>query len=327
MNVKFSEMQATFERVLRKYGFGAGKAETCATIFAQNSLDGVYSHGLNRFPVFIEYVQEGLVDPAAEPEVISRLGTIEQWDGNLGAGMYNAFKAMERAILLAKEFGTGVIALRNTNHWMRGGTYGWQAVNAGVTCLCMTNTIANMPAWGGREARVGNNPLVVGVPAANMPVVLDMAMSQYSYGKLQEYELRGEQLPYSGGYDEAGMLTKDPAAIRQTKRVLPAGLWKGSGLSMAIDLLVTVLSSGRSTAKITKSGKEYGLSQLFICISTAEPEKSSIEEMISFLKTDDEGRFDPHVRYPGERTLQIRAKNMDEGIPVNERIWQQVLQM
>src|SRR5881275_1479053 len=120
MRISFDDMKKEFNRVLIKYGFPEAKAEVCADIFARNSLDGVYSHGLNRFPVFIQHVKERLVNPAAEPETIGINGTIEQWDGHLGPGMYIATLAMRRAVVLSKQNGIGGVAVRNTNHWMRG---------------------------------------------------------------------------------------------------------------------------------------------------------------------------------------------------------------
>ena len=78
MRVPFEQLKAEFLRVLLKNGFNADKAEQCATIFAQNSRDGVYSHGLNRFPGFIEYIHEGVVKPNAEPTLFNTLGQVEQ---------------------------------------------------------------------------------------------------------------------------------------------------------------------------------------------------------------------------------------------------------
>src|SRR5215218_1885631 len=191
MRVPFDLMKNEFRRLLLKLSFTEWKAETCARIFAENSRDGVYSHGLNRFPVFVTYVKEGLVKVEVEPEIIDQRGNIEHWDGCLGAGVYNAWLAMERAIALAKNYGIGLVTLKNTNHWMRGGTYGWQAADEGCIGICTTNTTANMPPWGGKDARLGNNPLVIAIPRSQGQVVLDMAVSQYSYGALQEYEQSG----------------------------------------------------------------------------------------------------------------------------------------
>lgn len=327
MRISFEELRNQFERVLLKYSFPPHKASLCARIFAENSRDGVYSHGLNRFPVFIKMVKDGYVDANAEPEVINYGGALEQWDGHLAPGMYTATKAMERAIELAKENRLGAVAVRNSNHWMRGGTYGWQAANEGYIGICMTNTISNMPPWGGKEPRIGNNPLIIAIPHADGHVVLDMAMSQYSYGKLQEYELRGQDLPISGGYNEKGEITTDPGAIRASKRVLPIGFWKGSGLALVIDMLVTVMSGGRSTAQVTADQQEYGLSQFFLCIDPLHLENDKIDEIIAYTKSSSLAENSGSVSYPGENTIRLRNENLLKGIPVHEEIWQQILSL
>src|SRR5438270_57443 len=195
MRVSFEELQDVFFRVLRQYSFSESRAGICARIFAENSRDGVYSHGLNRFPVFVKMVKEEWIHHDVEPVLVSSNGVIEHWDGNFGPGMYNAHLAMDRAIEISRKNGIGMVTLKNTNHWMRGGTYGWQAADAGCVGICTTNTIANMPPWGGKEPRLGNNPLVIAVPHEEGAVVLDMAVSQYSYGALQEYSLNEKKLP------------------------------------------------------------------------------------------------------------------------------------
>ncbi|MFA6945420.1 MAG: 3-dehydro-L-gulonate 2-dehydrogenase, partial [Pedobacter sp.] len=247
MKVPFADLKAEFKRVLLKLSFTEEKAGLCAGIFAANSRDGVYSHGLNRFPAFVNTVKEKIVDVHAEPGFVERNGLIEIWDGHSGPGMYNATKAMNRAIELAKSNGIGCVAMRNTNHWMRGGTYGWQAADAGCIGICFTNTMANMPPWGGSEPRLGNNPMIIAVPRNEGHIVLDMAMSQFSYGKLQETDDKKLELPVYGGYDEAGNLSRNPSDIIQSRRALPIGYWKGSGLAFMLDVLLTAITGGRST--------------------------------------------------------------------------------
>lgn len=327
MRIAFEVLQQELERILLKHGFSALKAALCSNIFAQNSLDGVYSHGLNRFPVFIAHLKNGLVKPEAEPEIILANGALEKWDGHLAPGMYNATLAMKAATDLAKANGIGCVSLKNTNHWMRGGTYGWQAADAGCIGICFTNTIANLPPWGGKEPKLGNNPLVIAVPKAGGHLVLDMAVSQYSYGKLQEHELNQQPLPYPGGYDEAGNLTTDAATIRKTQRALPIGMWKGSGLSLMLDVVLTALSGGKSTAAITESGKESGISQTFIAVYQPDLHQNLIEQIINFTKTSELVEVGGRIFFPGEKTLITRNKNSLEGIPVNEEIWQQVQQL
>src|SRR5690606_12554923 len=106
----------------------------------------------------------------------------------------------------------------------------------------------NTPAWGALDNKLGNNPLVMAVPYENEAIVLDMAMSQYSYGAMEMQRLKGGQLPVPGGFDKNGNLSTDPDAILETKRTLPIGYWKGAGLSLLLDLLATVLSGGLSVA-------------------------------------------------------------------------------
>ena len=202
MRVKYEVMVNEFERVLKKYGFNEKNAKDAAQIFAQNSLAGVYSHGLNRFPRVIEYLQKGEIDPQVTADCVLSMGAFERWDGHRGFGPLNAKQAMDRAVELAKQYGIGIVALGNNNHWMRGGSYGWQAADQGCIGICWSNTCPNMPAWGGMDRKIGNNPLIFAVPRSNGEhVVIDCAVSQFSYGKLEDCRLKGIQLPVPGGYD------------------------------------------------------------------------------------------------------------------------------
>lgn len=324
MRIAFEDLRAEFKRVLSRLNFSENRAGQCAQIFAENSRDGVYTHGLNRFPTFVEHVKSGMVKPDAELSKEGGLGAIEQWNGNLAPGMLNALFCMDRAMELANEHGIGCVAIKNTNHWMRGGTYGWQAAEAGYIGICFTNTIANLPPWGGLDPRLGNNPLVIAIPRKGGHVVLDMAMSQYAMGKLQQYEMNNEKLPLPGGYDMQGNLSTDAGAIIASKRMLPVGFWKGSGLSLVLDLLATILSGGNSTARITESGRESGVSQVFICIKPVGNEQTAalIKEIIAYTKTSRPESDGKPISYPGENTLRTREKSMKEGVFVDERIWE-----
>ena len=326
MLISFEKLQAEFKRVLLSLNFTDEKAMLCATIFAENSRDGIYTHGLNRFPTFIKYINDGLIIREAGPTKEGGFGAIEQWDGHLGPGVLNARFCMDRSLNLAKEHGIGCTAIKNTNHWMRGGTYGWQAADAGMIGICFTNTIANMPPWGGIDPRLGNNPLVIAVPRKGGHVVLDMAISQYSIGKLKLYQSRGEDLPLPGGYDRDGKLSTDPAAILESERVLPVGFWKGSGLSLVLDLLATVLSQGQSTADVTNAGSESGVSQVFICIkpNSGLQTETLIEQIISYTKSSRPEKEGGSISYPGENTLRTREKSLKEGVWVDDKIWEQV---
>jgi 3-dehydro-L-gulonate 2-dehydrogenase len=250
LRIRYEELHQTLAGVLRRLGFEEERALLCARLFAETTQDGVYTHGLSRFPRFVRMIRAGRIDIHAIPEMVGSHGGLERWDGKCGPGNLNAYRSMDRAIALARRHGVGAVALANTNHWMRAGTYGWQAAEAGFIGVCWTNTLPNMPEWGATGARLGNNPIVFAVPRPPAHVVLDMAMSQFSYGALAAYRERGEMLPVDGGFDSAGRLTRDPAAIEASQRPLPIGYWKGSGLAIVLDMIAAMLSGGRATHQI-----------------------------------------------------------------------------
>ena len=119
-----------------------------------------------------------------------------------------------------------------------------------------------------RGHAVANGLPVVAVPRDEGPIVLDMAMSQYAYGKLGVYRLAGKQLPFPGGYDRDGNLTSDPGAIEDSMRILPMGYWKGSGMAIVLDLAAAILSDGRSGSDMDAEGRGSctGCSQIFIAM-------------------------------------------------------------
>ena len=333
MRIPYETMVSEFERVLKKKGFKEDRARAAATIFAQNSLAGVYSHGLNRFPRVVEYLEKGEIDPDIVAECELKLGAFERWIGHRGFGPLNAKLAMDRACELAKEYGIGLVALGNNNHWMRGGSYGFQAADQGCIGICWSNTCPNMPAWGGKDRKIGNNPIIFAVPRSNgQHVVIDCAVSQFSYGKIEDCKLKGIELPVPGGYDTKGKLTTDPAEIEKTWRVLPMGYWKGSGISIALDLIATVLTNGNSVQTIGTFGDEVGLTQVMIAIdptkaNSVELTDEIVDQIVADVKSSEPVEEGRDVLYPGEPEALTIQDNLANGIPVIEEKWNQVLAM
>lgn len=165
LRISFEEAKNELLRVLLSRDCPKDKAETVSHDMVRNSLEGTYSHGINRFSRLISNIDEGIVQVDAQPSLIHAFGAIENYDGNLGLGIVNAHFAMGRAIELARTHGISLVALRNTNHWLRAATYGYQACEAGMAALCTSNTMPNMPTWGAVDARLGNNPLTLAFPA------------------------------------------------------------------------------------------------------------------------------------------------------------------
>ncbi len=330
--VPFQILCDEFYRVLATVGYTDERAKLCARLFAENQRDGVYSHGLNRFPGFVTGLKSKQIDFRAKPEKVESFGAIERWDGKMGVGLVNAYICMQRAVEIAEVHSIGCVGLSNTNHWMRGGAYGLQAAEAGYIGICWTNTTRLMPPWGSAEKKIGNNPLAIAIPRDEGHILLDMAMSQYSNGKLEVLRLQDKQLPLPGGYDTKGDLTVEPAEILDSQRALPIGYWKGSGLALVLDTMASVISGGQATHQIGKQKSEYAVSQVFIAINaTGMMGQNVLNETVDTIINDfhtatplDENE---NVRYPGEGMLRTRQESLEKGVLVDAAQWQALLEM
>ncbi|HCU0886700.1 TPA: 3-dehydro-L-gulonate 2-dehydrogenase [Raoultella ornithinolytica] len=329
MLLSFSDLKNEFTRVLLARGVAAETADACAEMFARTTESGVYSHGVNRFPRFIQQLENGDIIPEALPKRTASLGAIEQWDAQRSIGNLTAKKMMDRAIELASDHGIGLVAVRNANHWMRGGSYGWQAAEKGYIGICWTNSIAVMPPWGAKECRIGTNPLIVAIPSTPITMV-DMSMSMFSYGMLEVNRLAGRQLPVDGGFDDEGNLTKDPAPIEKNRRILPMGYWKGSGLSIVLDMIATLLSDGASVAAVTEDNSdEFNISQVFIAIEVDKlidgaTRDAKLQRIMDYITSAERADENVPVRLPGHGFSRLLEENRRNGITVDDSVWAKI---
>ena len=324
MRIPYDQIVATLTPILRANGLSEKRARTCAEVFAGNNRDGVATHGLDRFVGFVKNLGSETLDPAAEPTVCERRGGFEQWDGHCGPGILNALAATDRVMELADEHGVGCVAMRNTNHWFRPGTYGWRAAEAGYFFACWTNTQPNMIAWKSYERVVGNNPIVLAFPSEPNPVVVDMSLSQYSMGRLEEARRDGRNLDVPAGYDAQGNESHDPATVLGTNRHSPIGHWKGAGLAMLLDLFAAGLSGGKTTVDIKMQGAEFAVSQVFLAWTPGDSRErlnAIADSAIADLRATEPADSNEPLRYPGERALQSRLESEHQGVLVNQDTW------
>ncbi len=336
MKVTKEQLQGEIKRVFLKYGMPEDKAEICAEIHTESTIDGIMSHGIGRVARFADYLQKGWVNPNADPVLEQDLGAIQIYNGNMGPGVTNALYCTERGLELADRYGIGLIGIHNTTHWMRGGSYGIHAARKGYIAIMWTNTESVMPPWGTMECRLGNNPFVMAVPGkqGEAPIVMDMAVSQYAYGKLAMTRLAGERLPFPGGFDSEGNLTDDPGAIEKSRRILPMGYWKGSSMSFMLDLLGSLLTNGIGAADLDHVGKGScgGASQVMIFI---DPDKISdaghrdevIEKAIAHLKSAAPAENSRGAMIPGEDFSEARQRHERDGIVVNDSLWEEICKL
>lgn len=331
MYVSYEEAVAAMTRGLEKR-MPSDTARRFAQIFAGNSLDGVYSHGMNRYPRYLSDMDSGLCDAGvSEATRVSGFGALEVWDAHFGIGPLIAQQMAERAIELAKAHGVACVALRNNSHWLRAGRYGLMMADAGMMGICFTNTCMNLTAWGAMEPSTGNNPITFAIPREKGSLVMDMAVSQYAYGKLELMAQQGQMLDSPCGYDKDGRETCDPKAIIESGLMLPMAMWKGSALSIMLDLMAAMLAGGRTSREIgAPADGEKGMSQVFICLHPAAvgdmaDMERRMEQSIDFLHNLAPVEGGRGVHAPGENLEATRARNRANGIPVTEGTWQKIL--
>jgi 3-dehydro-L-gulonate 2-dehydrogenase len=178
-----------------------------------------------------------------------------------------------------------------------------------------------MPPWEGARNALGNNPLVFAAPGENgRHLVLDMAMSQFSVGRLNTHRAEKKPLPVVGGADKHGQPTTDPAAILDGGAAWPMGFWKGSGLAIMLDVFASVLADGMTTSELEKTPEGLGVCQVFLAFHPkrlgAADSTERTRRIVEHLATTN-----PECRYPGQSALEHRKRSEREGVPVRDEIW------
>ncbi|MBN8944052.1 MAG: Ldh family oxidoreductase [Rhizobiales bacterium] len=232
----------------------AGLPEQAAARMAKALVEaeqqGLGSHGLMHLPLYLDRIKAGSVTMADRATLVTDQAAVAVLDAGHMLGHLAAEQAMALAVEKAKAFGIGAVAVRHGFHFGAAGRYALQAAAANCVGIALSNTKPMMPAPGGAEALVGNNPVAIAVPTADAPaIVMDMATSEGALGKIRMAARAGRPIPASWAVTADGEPTTDPeAAIKGM--LLPTGGPKGFALALMIDLLCGLLSGGASGAEV-----------------------------------------------------------------------------
>ena len=326
--INANDLRTFSKKVFQAVGVSREDAKTAAAAMVEANLCGVDSHGVRMLPGYITLIRNGKINPRGQIKVIKETPAIAHLDGNLALGSVVGSHAMPMAVAKAKTSGVGFILVGNSTHWGRAAYYSTLAARQGCIGVCFVNTESNLPIWGAKEPRIGNNPLSIGAPrASGEPVVLDMAMSQAAWYKLVVYDRQARKVPLGWGLDNEGRPTDDPAAILKSKRMVPMGQHKGSGLSLMIDIMTGILSGGKHCGELLEERKgqpwAWGYSQAFIAIDIASftPLKEfqrRVDELITYVKGAQLAGGFSEINIPGERTWKERTFRERDGVPLDE---------
>jgi ureidoglycolate dehydrogenase (NAD+) len=231
-------------RALVGLGLAPDDARDVARILVMGDLFGHRTHGVGRLESYGERIDLGAIRVNAPIEIEPVAPAMAKLDGHSAIGPLAGMRALQAAMDRAREFGIGMALVRNGNHFGAIAPYCYLAAEEGFASIIGSNASTTIAPTGGREERVGNNPLGIGVPRPGArPVILDMAMSVVARGKIRAALKRGESIPATWATDREGQPTTDPKAALDGF-LLPFGGYKGYGLALMVDLFAGLLSGG-----------------------------------------------------------------------------------
>lgn len=308
-------------RIFEATGVAQPFAHTVSQALIDADLDGLPSHGVMQAPIYLKRLIAGSVSTGSTAELVHESAAIAVYDAGVILGALAADQAMADAVSRAKKFGISAVSVRRGFHFGAAGRYVSTAAEQGVIGIAMCNSRAMMPAPGGAEAVVGNNPLAIGMPASSgSPVVLDMAMSQTSIGRIRVAAARGEQLEDGWALDADGNPTNDPAAALKGMLTPIAGA-KGFGLALMIDMLSSLLSSGAGGKDITSFydniAEPAHCSYLFIAIDPCHfgldfDLAAAVQDRVSSVKASTRRAGVDRIRVPGEGKAERRLASQGQ---------------
>ena len=240
-------------RAYQARGFTAAEAAEGTQLAAEAARHGIRTHHALKALHLDDLFGSGVGGcvPAAQITVLpSRFAASERWNANKKLGQSVAYRAIERAIELADQFGIAQIAVDNAFHYLWGGGYVMAAAERGYFAYTnCTSALAEVVPFGGKFPTLGTNPHSWGIPApqANgFPIVIDWATSTVAMGRVQALQREGKSLPPGAAVDAAGNPTTDPNLVAS---LLPFGGHKGYGLSLLNEIFGGLIGGSLPTLR------------------------------------------------------------------------------
>lgn len=309
-------------RVLERLDVPAADARDVSACLIKAELRGVESHGLVRLPVYARRLQAGVV--AARPTLrVIRAGTAAALvDGDNGLGPVVASSAMNTAIGIAREHGTGFVGVRNSNHFGAAAFYVEKAVRSGFIGLAISNAPPNMAPFGGKKRFLGTNPLAIGIPAGQEPpLIFDASTSVVARGKIIMAAHQGDPIPEGWAIDPDGVPTTDASQALEGA-VLPFGGPKGSAISFIIDIFCGALTGAafalhlntlENLSAVQNVGHVMAAVRTDLFMSDADF-KDRMDTIQRMLKDSPAAPGIERVLVPGEIEAALESANATRGI-------------
>ena len=322
-----TELTALATAALQRAGASPAMAAATARALVAADAQGLASHGVSRVPQYAAHLKLGRAVGAAEPTVVRAKGGAALVDAGDGLAFPACALAVREAIARAREHGIAFAGVTNSHHFGAASHHLEPVADAGFVGLAFGNSPAAMPAWGGRRALFGTNPIAAVFPRRNAaPLVIDLSLSEVARGKLMVAARKGKPIPPGWALDRDGNPTTDPQAGLDGM-MLPAGGVKGAMLALVVELLVCALTGAHmgfeADSFFVDAGNRPRIGQAFIVIDPGalagrEVYDERLETLVAAMLAD------PAVRLPGERRRQLAAKAARDGVEIPQPLLDQL---
>lgn len=337
--LKAEELEALAAAIFQRHGTPEADARTVARLLVEADLMGLHSHGVLRVSQYVGDIRQGTVVPGARMEVKQQTPAAVLVDGQWNFGQVGASLAVELAVARAREFGLACASLRRCRHVGRVGAYTEMAAAQGCVALAGCSTAGEghwVAPFGGREGRLGTNPLAFAAPTGGVPVSMDFATSALPEGRVRFYRDTGQPLPPDCLVDREGKPTLDPNALYAPGRkplgaILPFGGFQGYK-GFGLGLMAQILSSLIGSPAWMEEGLEAGGNNVWLLaievgrFMEIEVFRAELEELIGYIRTSAPAQGSTRVLMPGQREFELMEQRQREGIPLAEGVWRQVAQ-
>ncbi len=335
MNISSDALCRLVTAIFGKAGCNDGEAAAIGRHLVDANMVGHDSHGVIRIPLYVQWIDDGIVVPNQSITVAFENDSLAIVDGNRGFGQVIGEQAVDLGIEKAKKSGVAVIGLRNTGHIGRIGDWAIRAADAGLVSVHFVNSTGAgilVAPFGGSDRRLSANPIAAGVPVkGGKPMVLDMSTCVIAEGKIKVALNKGEELPENAIIDGHGQPTTSPEAFYREPvgAILTIAGHKGYGLSVLCEILAGSLTGGGSSHPDNPNAKGFLNSMMSIYFDpdklVGEAFAGDVERLIGWVKASPPLTPGGKILMPGEPEEAIRTEREAGGIPLDDMTWTQIL--
>lgn len=340
----FDRLEEFMRQTFVKAGIPTEDANICAKVLMESDKRGIDSHGVGRFhPIYLKRIQQGILNPVTQIDVVRDFKATAVLDGNHGMGQVISYHATKLAIEKAKEYGMGMVAVRNSSHYGIAGYYAMMAAAEGMIGITGTNARPSIAPTFGVENMLGTNPLTIGLPTdEEFPFVLDAATSTSQRGKIEHYSRIHKPLPVGWVIDEQGEPVTDASKALEglsqgTAALTPLGGmgeelagYKGYGYATVVEILSAALQTGHFLHQLSGYDSQgqlvpHALGHFFIAVDVeAFTQRDSFQkitgDILRELRASKKAKGQDRIYTAGEKEYLAFLERSKTGVPVNPEV-------